>query len=161
MGCAAGWTYGRPGKVKYMIDCQPCVFMIHGGMAAATTANRPLARVNALVMSAPEDTAADQVVWMPAHNPSKRWASSGAAMVSGSPRLTSEGTPKPTDWQNLQSSSTGSTAQRSPYGSGYAKKHWTLRSGWHVPHGVPTTAKTHRTATLKPASGGRLPSRRR
>ena len=20
-----------PGKVKYMIDCQPCVFMIHGG----------------------------------------------------------------------------------------------------------------------------------
>ena len=31
-----------PGKVKYMIDCQPCVFMIHGGAVAATTANRPL-----------------------------------------------------------------------------------------------------------------------
>lgn len=56
-----------PGKVQYMIDWQPCVFMIHGGMAAATTATRPLARVNALVLSALEDTAVDQVVWMLAH----------------------------------------------------------------------------------------------
>ena len=35
------------GKIKYMIDCQPCVFMIHGGAVVATIANRPLARVNA------------------------------------------------------------------------------------------------------------------
>ena len=30
-------------------------------------ANRPLARVNAMVMSALEDTELDKVVWMPAH----------------------------------------------------------------------------------------------
>ena len=56
-----------PGKVKYMIDCQPCVFMIHGGVMAATTADRPLARVNAMVMNVLEDTSAEKVVWMPAH----------------------------------------------------------------------------------------------
>ena len=51
-----------PGKVKYMIDCQPCVFMIHGGATAATTANRPLARVNGMVMLALEDTPVGKVV---------------------------------------------------------------------------------------------------
>ena len=44
-----------PGKVKYMIDCQPCVYMIHGGFAEATSAARPLARVNAMVKSGLED----------------------------------------------------------------------------------------------------------
>jgi hypothetical protein len=56
-----------PGKVKLMIDCQPCVAMIHGGLTAATTANRPLARVNAMVLSVLEDVPNDKVVWMPAH----------------------------------------------------------------------------------------------
>lgn len=56
-----------PGKVKFMIDCQPCVYMIHGGVTAATTADRPLARVNAMVMSVLEDTPTEKVVWMPAH----------------------------------------------------------------------------------------------
>ena len=56
-----------PGKVKYMIDCQPCVYMIHGGVTAATTADRPLARVNAMVHGVLEDTPSDKVVWMPAH----------------------------------------------------------------------------------------------
>ena len=56
-----------PGKVKYMIDCQPCVFMIHGGIEEATSADRPLAIVNAMVKSVFEDTPADKVVWMPAH----------------------------------------------------------------------------------------------
>ena len=50
-----------------MIDCQPCVYMIHGGVTAATMADRPLARVNAMVMSMLEDTPAEKVVWMPAH----------------------------------------------------------------------------------------------
>jgi len=56
-----------PGMLKYKIDCQPCVRMVHGGAVEATTANRPLARVNALVMSVLEDTPAERVVWMPAH----------------------------------------------------------------------------------------------
>ena len=56
-----------PGKVKFMIDCQPCVSMIHGGVTAATTADRPLARVNAMVHSVLEDVPSDKVVWMPAH----------------------------------------------------------------------------------------------
>ena len=51
-----------PGRVKYMVDCQPCVFMIHGGVAAATMASRPLARVSAMVMSALEDTEVGKVV---------------------------------------------------------------------------------------------------
>lgn len=58
---------GVPGKIKYMIDCQPCVLMVHGGIDEATTANRPLARVNAMVMSVLEDTPVEKVVWMPAH----------------------------------------------------------------------------------------------
>jgi hypothetical protein len=49
-----------PGKVKLMIDCQPCVAMIHGGMTAATTANRPPARVNAMVLSVLEDVPNDK-----------------------------------------------------------------------------------------------------
>lgn len=56
-----------PGKVKYMIHCQPCVYMIHGVVTAATTADRPLARVNAMVMNVFEDTPAENMVWMPAH----------------------------------------------------------------------------------------------
>ena len=40
-----------PGKIKFMIDCQPCVDMIHGGLTAATTADRPPARVNTMVWS--------------------------------------------------------------------------------------------------------------
>ncbi len=56
-----------PGKVKFMIDCKPWVYMIHGGVTAATTADRPLARVNAMVMSVMEDVPSDRVVWMPAH----------------------------------------------------------------------------------------------
>ena len=56
-----------PGNVKFMIDCQPCVYMIHGGVKAATTADRPPARVNAMVMSVLEDTPLEKVVWMPAH----------------------------------------------------------------------------------------------
>ena len=56
-----------PGKVKFMIDCQPCVYMIHGGVKAATSADRPLARVNAMVMSVLEDVPNEKVVWMPAH----------------------------------------------------------------------------------------------
>ena len=56
-----------PGKIKYMFDCQPCVFMVHGGITAATTADRPLARVNAMIMNVLEDTPAEKVVWMPAH----------------------------------------------------------------------------------------------
>ena len=56
-----------PGRVKYMIDCQPCVFMIHGGMAEATSAHRPLARINRMVLLALEDTPVESVVWMPAH----------------------------------------------------------------------------------------------
>ena len=56
-----------PGKVKFMIDCQPCVYMIHGGITAATTADRPLARVNAMVLNVLEDTPVEKVIWMPAH----------------------------------------------------------------------------------------------
>lgn len=56
-----------PGRIKYMVDCQPCVHMIHGVVATATMASRPLARVNAMVMSALEDTEVAKVVWMPAH----------------------------------------------------------------------------------------------
>lgn len=56
-----------PGAVKYMVDCEPCVKMIHGGKAAATAANRPRARVNGMVMLALEDTPPEKVVWMPVH----------------------------------------------------------------------------------------------
>lgn len=56
-----------PGKVKYMIGCQPCVYMIHGGHAEATSAARPLARVSTMVTSVMENTPAEKVVWMPAH----------------------------------------------------------------------------------------------
>ena len=73
IGGAEAWAVlqvglrAMPGKVKYMIDCQPCVYMIHGGVTAATTADRPLARVNAMVHSVLEGTPAEKVVWMPAH----------------------------------------------------------------------------------------------
>ena len=50
-----------------MIDCQPCVHMIHGGVTAATTADRALARVNAMVMSTLGILQLKKVVWMPAH----------------------------------------------------------------------------------------------
>ena len=56
-----------PGKIKFMIDCQSCVDMIHGGVTAATAADKPLARVNGMVMSVLEEVPNDKVVWMPAH----------------------------------------------------------------------------------------------
>ena len=77
IGGAEAWVVlqvglrAMPGKVKYMIDCQPCVDMVHGGVVAATTADRPLARVNGMVMSTLEDTSTDKVVWMPAHKSKK------------------------------------------------------------------------------------------
>ena len=61
MGSPPSWASGDPGR------CQPCVLMVHGGIIAATMANRPLARVNAMVMSVLEDTPVEKVVWMPAH----------------------------------------------------------------------------------------------
>ena len=73
IGGAEAWAVlmvalrAMPGEVKYMVDCEPCVKMIHGGKAAATAANRPLARVNGMVMLALEDTPPEKVVWMPAH----------------------------------------------------------------------------------------------
>ena len=70
-----------PGKMKYMIDCQPCVNMIHGGVVDATRADRPMARVNAMVMSVLEDTPAQKVVWMPAHKTKKATGQFDVAMV--------------------------------------------------------------------------------
>ena len=73
IGGAEAWAVfqvglrATPGKIKFMIDCQPCVSMIHGGRAAATTADRPLARVNAMVWSVLEEVPSEKVVWMPAH----------------------------------------------------------------------------------------------
>ena len=73
IGGAEAWAVRQvglralPGKIKFMIDCQPCVDMIHGGVTAATAADKPLARVNGMVMSVLEEVPNDKVVWMPAH----------------------------------------------------------------------------------------------
>ena len=96
-----------PGKVKFMIDCQPCVLMVHGGIAEATAANRPLARVNAMVLSVLEDTPAERVVWMPSHNPNKLRASSAAAMATSSQLPTSESMRRPTSWRSWRSDCIG------------------------------------------------------
>ena len=57
----------RTPNAPLRIDCEPCVKAIHGGMKWATAAARKHARVNALLLSALEDTPNDIVVWMPAH----------------------------------------------------------------------------------------------
>ena len=49
------------------IDCEPCVTAIHRGMEWATAGHRKHARVNALLLSALDDTPTEMVVWMPAH----------------------------------------------------------------------------------------------
>ena len=101
-----------PGKVKYMIDCQPCVRMAHGGLAEATAANRPLARINAMVMSALEDTDVDKVVWMPAHKSKQaagQFRCSDGKWISG---LTCEAMPKPIDLPSLLCNSTVLTMLR-------------------------------------------------
>ena len=47
IGGAEAWAVlqaglrATPGKLSYMIDCQPCVLMIHGSTADATDAKRP------------------------------------------------------------------------------------------------------------------------
>jgi hypothetical protein len=56
---------------RYKVDCEPCVKAFHGGLAAATTDKRPLARVHALMFAALGDTPPEAMVWMPAHTSRK------------------------------------------------------------------------------------------
>ena len=55
-----------PGS-KFRIDCEPCVKVIHGGMARAQSDKNPLARVHQLMLVALDDTPHEFVVWMPSH----------------------------------------------------------------------------------------------
>jgi hypothetical protein len=59
-------TRAEPG-CTYRVDCEPCVKAVHRGRAWATSDRRPHARVNVLMHSALDGTAAEAVVWMPSH----------------------------------------------------------------------------------------------
>jgi hypothetical protein len=67
------------------VDCEPCVKAVHMGLKRATSDSRAHARVNTLMHAALDDTAADAVVWMPAH---KGEADIGAARLGDGSYLT-------------------------------------------------------------------------
>ena len=55
-----------PGTV-FKVDCKPCVDMIKAGLSVAGQGKRLLARVFWLIFTSIDDSAAECVVWMPAH----------------------------------------------------------------------------------------------
>jgi len=61
----------RAPNAPLRIDCEPCVTAIHRGLKWATAGRRKHARVNALLLTALDDTPNDLVVWMPAHTTQK------------------------------------------------------------------------------------------
>ena len=54
-------------SARYISDCKTVVDTLHGPMADATAASRPLARVFNLLFPAMDDTPRENIVWMPAH----------------------------------------------------------------------------------------------
>ena len=56
-----------PGACTFVSDCKVMVDMLHGGRQKAVAGSSSHARVYALIITATDDTPADCIIWMPAH----------------------------------------------------------------------------------------------
>ena len=71
-GCE-GWAVlqaaalSDPGRVAFRSDCQPCVKACKGSLKTEANAKRKHARLYNALLPIIEDTADDDIVWMPAH----------------------------------------------------------------------------------------------
>ena len=82
VGCLPGWVEDIPGTeawalaqaamhaelgCTFFVDCEPCVKAVHDGATTSCADNKPLARVNRILLSALDDVPSGNVIWMPVH----------------------------------------------------------------------------------------------